>query len=153
MAENVLAMPPDPPGSLTAPAGPGSVLAYLDALGRWRDQLRAALDALDRRAQVATNPAGFTGDLTLAMSLWQSIDRRTAELVAAWDSGRVGPRELAAIAVLMFGRLPDALGNASAFSLAEATTLAAALEARLASRLDTDSIAGSGAAARVQPAA
>jgi hypothetical protein len=146
-----LASPPAPPGSLTSPAGPGEVLRYLDELRRWRDDLRTALDALDRRARVASNADAFTADLTLALSLAESIDRRTDELITTWDSGRVGDKELAQLAQLMWGRLPDALGNPSAFSLSEATTLAAALEARLAARLDADTIAGSGAADRIAP--
>jgi len=143
--------PPTPPGSLTAPAPPRDVLAYLDELRRWRDDLRTALNALDRRAQVASTADAFTGDLTLALSLSESIDRRTDELIKTWDSGRVGDKELAKLAQLMWGRLPDALGNPTAFSLSEASTLAAALEARLAARLDADTIAGSGAADRIAP--
>jgi hypothetical protein len=146
-----LASPPTPPGSLTTPAAPRDVLAYLDELRRWRDDLRTALDALDRRARVASAADTFTGDLTLSLSLSESIGRRTDEVIATWDSGRVGDKELAALAQLMWGRLPDALGNPSAFSLSEATTLAAALEARLAARLDADTIAGSGAADRLEP--
>lgn len=146
-----LASPPGPPGSLTAPAPPRDVLAYLDELRRWRDDLRTALNALDRRAQVATDTDAFTGDLTLALSLAESISRRTDELITTWDSGRVTDKELAQLAQLMWGRLPDALGSPSAFSLSEATTLAAALEARLAARLDADTIAGSGAADRLEP--
>lgn len=146
-----LATPPTAPGSLTAPAAPRAVLGYLDELRRWRDDLRTALHALDRRAQVASTPDAFTGDLTLALSLTESIDRRTDKLIGTWDSGRVGDPELAALAQLMWGRLPDAFGNPSAFSLSEATTLAAALQARLAARLDADAIAGSGAADRIRP--
>ena len=146
-----LASPPTPPGSLTSPAPPRDVLHYLDELRRWRDDLRSALDALDRRTQVASTADAFTADLTLALSLSESIGRRTDELITTWDSGRVGDKELAHLAQLMWGRLPDALGNPSAFSLSEATTLAAALEARLAARLDADTIAGSGAADRIAP--
>lgn len=146
-----LASPPTPPGSLTSPAAPRDVLHYLDELRRWRDDLRIALDALDRRTQVASSSDAFTADLTLALSLAESISRRTDELITTWDSGRVTDKELAQLAQLMWGRLPDALGNPSAFSLSEATTLAAALEARLAARLDADTIAGSGAADRIAP--
>lgn len=148
---SLLASPPTAPGSLTAPARSGAVLAYLSELGHWRDDLRAALATLDRRAQVAAHADAYTGDLTLALSLLESIDRRTTELEKAWDGGRVGPTELAHIAELSWSRLPDALGNPSAFSLNEATTLASALEARLAARLDADTIAGSGAADRIAP--
>ncbi len=151
MTVTTLATPPTAPGSLTAPAGSRSVLKFLDELRIWRDNLKTSLGSLDRRAQVSSAPDAFTGDLTLAMSLSESIDQRTNELIQVWDSGRVGEKELAIIAQLMWGRLPDPLGNPSAFSLDEATTLAAALEARLASRLDADTIAGSGAADRIGP--
>ncbi|HVD88369.1 MAG TPA: hypothetical protein VNB91_05695, partial [Jatrophihabitantaceae bacterium] len=146
-----LATPPTAPGSLTAPAGARSVLKFLDELRRWRDDLKTALGSLDRRAQVSSAPDTFTSDLTLALSLLESIDRRTDELIRVWDSGRVTEKELARIAQLIWGRLPDPLGNPSAFSLSEATTLAAALEARLAARLDADTIAGSGVADRIGP--
>ena len=147
----VLAAPPAPPGSLTAPPGARTVLLYLDEIRRWRADLHAALASLDRRAAASSAPDGFTADLTLAISLAESIDRRTDELITAWDSGRVGPAELSHIAQLIWSRLPDPLGNPSAFTLGEATTLASALESRLAARLDADSIAGSGAADRIAP--
>jgi hypothetical protein len=151
MSVTTLAAAPTAPGSLTTPAPPRAVLAFLDELRRWCDDLKTVLGSLDRRAQVSSAPDTFTGDLTLALSLSESIDRRTNELIKVWDSGRVGDKELAQIAQLMWGRLPDPLGNPSAFSLSEATTLAAALEARLAARLDADTIAGSGAADRIGP--
>jgi hypothetical protein len=151
MSVTTLATPPGAPGSLTAPASPRAILAYLDELLRWRYDLKTVLGSLDRRAQVSSAPDTFTGDLTLALALSESIDRRTDELIRVWDGGRVSEKELARIAQLMWGRLPDALGNPSAFSLSEATTLAAALEARLVARLDADTIAGSGAADRIGP--
>jgi hypothetical protein len=151
MTVTTLATPPSAPGSLTTPAGARSVLKFLDELRHWRDDLKTALGSLDRRAQVSSAPDTFTGDLTLALSLSESIDRRTEELIRVWDSGRVTEKELARIAQLTWGRLPDPLGNPSAFSLSEATTLAAALEARLVARLDADTIAGSGAADRIGP--
>jgi hypothetical protein len=142
---------PSAPGSLTQPAGSGAVLSYLDQLRRWRDELKNVLARLDQLASAASNPGAFVSDLTLAMTLSESIDRRTDELISAWDSGRVGPVELAKIAQLMWGRLPDALGNPSAFSLSEASSLASALQSSLSARLDADSIAGSGAADRIGP--
>jgi hypothetical protein len=83
------------------------------------------------------------------MSLWQSIAARRDELLTTWDSGRVGPDELSKLAVLMWGRLPDPLGAASAFTLTEAGTLAAALTDRLTAALSTDAVAGSGVAATI----
>ena len=151
MTVTTLDTPPTAPGSLTAPAGARNVLKFLDELRQWRDDLKNAIGSLDRRAQVASTPDSFTSDLTLAMSLSESIDRRTDELIRVWDSGRVTEKELAQLAQLMWGRLPDPLGNPSAFSLSEAMTLAAALQARLAARLDADTIAGSGAADRIGP--
>jgi hypothetical protein len=146
-----LAAPPAAPGSITSPPGARTFLLYLESLGRWGNELREALGSLDRRSAVSSRPDDFTADLVLALSLSESIDRRTAELTKTWDSGRVGPNELAHIAQLIWSRLPDALGNPSAFTLTEATTLAAALEARLDARLDADFIAGSGAADRIAP--
>jgi hypothetical protein len=146
-----LAAPPVAPGSITSPPGARTFLLYLESLGRWGDELRQALGSLDRRSAVSSTPDDFTADLLLALSLSESIDRRTAELMTTWDSGRVGPNELAHIAQLIWSRLPDALGNPSAFTLSEATTLASALEARLDARLDADFIAGSGAADRIAP--
>ena len=143
--------PPVAPGSLTTAPAATEVLAYLEALGRWCSALRDALGALDANAQVAHDPGAYTHDIVLAMSLWHSIDARRLELVTVWDSGRVGPDQLATIATLIWGRLADPLGAPSAFTLPEACTLAAALQDRLASVLAGDAIAGSGAAARIAP--
>jgi hypothetical protein len=89
--------------------------------------------------------------MVLAMSLWNSIDVRRQELEHAWDSGRVGPDELATIATLLWGRLADPLAKPSAFTLPEACTLAAALQDRLTAVVAGDAVAGSGAAARIEP--
>jgi hypothetical protein len=142
---------PGPPGSLTVPPDAPDVLAYLEAFGRWVTALRAALDALDAAAQAAKAPERYSADVALAMSLWSSIDARHHELVTAWDSGRVGRDELARLATLLWGRLPDPFGNPSAFTLPEACTLAAALLERVQGALATDAVAGSGAAGRVAP--
>jgi hypothetical protein len=106
-----LGLPPTAPGSLTAPPDPRQALSYLDKLHRWRDELGTVLKSADRRAQVATATDEFTGDLTLAMSLAESIDRRTDELIRVWDGGRVGPQQLARLAQLIWSRLPDSLGD------------------------------------------
>ena len=142
---------PVPPGSLTKPAAARDVLKYLDALGKWVVALRAALDNLDARAQVAQDPGAYTQDIVLAMSLWNSIDARRQELERVWDSGRVLDNELAQIATLMWGRLSDPFGAPSAFTFPEACTLAAALNDRLSAVLAADAVAGSGAAARIEP--
>jgi len=143
--------PTVPNGSLTVPPSANDVLTYLGALRTWTQSLRAALDNLDARVQVARDPGSYTQDIVLAMSLWNSIDGRRRELEQAWDSGRVGPNELATIATLIWGRLSDPLGRPSAFTLPEACTLAAALQDRLSAAVAGDAIAGSGAAARIDP--
>jgi hypothetical protein len=79
------------------------------------------------------------------MALRASIDARGDDLVHVWDSGRVGAVELGRAAELMWGRLPDALGNPSAFSLTEACTLVSALYERITAQLSGDAIAASGA--------
>lgn len=142
---------PVPPGSLTKPAPARDVLKYLDALGKWVVALRGALDNLDARSQVAQDPGAYTQDIVLAMSLWNSIDARRQELERVWDSGRVLENELAQIATLAWGRLSDPFGAPSAFTLPEACTLAAALNDRLSAVLAADAVAGSGAAARIEP--
>jgi hypothetical protein len=143
--------PPVAPGTLTAPAPASDVLAYLDKLASWVSALRSALDNLDASAQVARDPGAYTQDIVLAMSLWNSIDARRQELETTWDSGRVLENELAQIATLIWGRLRDPLGAPSAFTLPEACTLAAALKDRLFAVLAQDAVAGSGAAARIEP--
>jgi hypothetical protein len=140
---------PIPPGSLTAPATGPEVLTFLKALGQWAGELGEALEELDAAAQLATRPDEFTSEITLAMSMRQSIDTRYRELVAAYDSGRVGPDERAELAQLMWGRLPDALGAPTAFTLTEACTLAAALGDRLHAALSSDAVGGSGVANRI----
>jgi hypothetical protein len=141
--------PPVPPGTLTAPASGPEVLAFLEVLGRWREQLGDSLDELDAAAQLATHPDAYTSDITLAMSMRQSIDARYHELVVAYDSGRVGADERAQLAQLMWGRLPDALGAPTAFTLTEACTLTAALVDRLHAALSSDAVGGSGVANRI----
>lgn len=142
---------PVPPGSLTKPAPARDVLKYLDAFGTWTVALRGALDNLDARSQVAQDPGAYTQDIVLAMSLWNSIDARRQEIERVWDSGRVLENELAQIATLMWGRLADPFGAPSPFTLPEACTLAAALNDRLSAVLAADAVAGSGAAARIEP--
>ena len=141
--------PPVPPGTLTAPATGPEILEFLEALGRWADALGNALEELDAAAQLATRPDAYTAEITLAMSMRQSIDARYHELVVTYDSGRVGADERAALAQLMWGRLPDALGAPTAFTLTEACTLTTALVDRLHAALSSDAVGGSGVASRI----
>jgi hypothetical protein len=148
-----LPAPPAPPGQLAVAPSAGAVREFLDRFLRWRDDLNARLDRLDAEAQLATDPDTYTPDIALAMTLRQSITARADEVIAVWDSGRVGPEQLARISVLLWGRLTDPLGGASAFTLTEAGTLAAALTDRLAGALAADAVAGSGVAGRIAPIA
>jgi hypothetical protein len=140
---------PVPPGSLTAPASGAEVLEFLVGLGRWITELQASLDDLDAAAQLATHPDTYTAEISLAMSMRQSIGARRDQLVVAYDSGRVGTDERAELARLMWGRLPDALGAPTAFTLAEACTLVTALTDRLRDALSGDAVGGSGVASRI----
>jgi hypothetical protein len=140
-----LAAAPTAPGSLTNSPTINELRQFLEDLDEWRTALDRNLDALDRRAQSSRTPDMYSNDVTLAMALRASIDSRGTDLVKVWDSGRVGSVELARAAELIWGRLPDALGNASAFSLAEACTLVTALYTRLDVQLSSDVLAGSGA--------
>ncbi len=122
---------------------------YVEQLTTWRASLDQHLDRLDLRAQSSRTPDAYTNDMSLAMALRASIDARADDLVRVWDSGRVDAVGLARAAELMWGRLPDALGNPSAFSLTEACTLVSALYERVAAQLSGDAIAGSGASDEV----
>ncbi len=144
-----------PPGG-TAPAAPGrlgeaiapeDLLPYLDDLGRWRVQRRSELDRLDAAALQAATPDAFTGDVVLAMSLWQAVSARLDQMTKVWDSGRVGRAEREELSRLIWGRL-DATGAGVAVSLVEASRLCDALTGALRARLSLDPLA-SGLAERV----
>jgi hypothetical protein len=140
-----LAAAPSATGGLTNPPTIAELRDYVEHLTSWRASLDEQLDRLDERAQRSRTPDAYTNDVSLAMALRASIDARCDDLARVWDSGRVGAVELARAAELMWGRLPDALGNPSAFSLIEACTLVAALYERITAQLSGDAIAGSGA--------
>jgi hypothetical protein len=136
---------PSATGGLTSPPTADTLRRYVEDLTAWRVTLDHDLDALDNRAQSSRTPDVYANDVSLAMALRASIDARCDDLVRLWDGGRVGTAELARAAELIWGRLPDALQNPSAFSLTEACTLVSALYERLAAQLSGDVIAGSGA--------
>ena len=74
-----LAAPPAP-GRLGEALEPEAALAYLTALGDWLAARRAELDALDREVLASAEPVRLTGDVTLAMALWQAVADREAQL-------------------------------------------------------------------------
>jgi hypothetical protein len=138
--------------STTSPAAPGQLgvapraadlLDYLGRLDAWLGERRAELDALDEQIVTSGRQAELTGDMALALALWQAARTRQNLLLATWDSGRVGPQELDRLSALIWGRL-DTAGTEVAqlqsmsVSLPEAGRLCDALVAQLRTRLNTD---------------
>lgn len=139
------AVAPPAPGSLGADVPDHELLAYLDAMLRWRDRRRTELSALDQAAMELADPkdrAAVTPDVTLSMALWQAVADRVELLVATWDSGRVGESERRRITTLVWGTLeqPGSRGGAQALavSLPEACRLSDSLASSLRSRLRLD---------------
>ncbi len=94
---------PGRPGQAGRPAS--AMLRFLADLGRWRDGRRAELDELDQAAldspeRAAAHRGHDPGDDAVAGG---RDPRRRAGRV--WDSGRVGPAELAQLSTLVWGRL------------------------------------------------
>ena len=133
---------PPAPGRLGEALEPEAALAYLAALGEWLGRRRTELDALDREVLASAEPTRFTGDITLAMALWQAVSDREAQLRAVWDSGRVGRDERERMATLVWGRRdtsgPDRSSSPLALSVPEACRLADAVVGELRERLGLD---------------
>jgi hypothetical protein len=126
-------------------------LAYLTALGLWRDQRKRDLDALDAAALASPDPSAHTADLVVSMALWKAIADRCELLTATFDSGRVGPAEAERLSTLIWGRMdvqpggaaPGAAGASSAagalaVSLPEACRLCDAMTSSLRARLSLE---------------
>jgi hypothetical protein len=128
------------------------MLAYLDQLGEWLGQRRAELDRLDQALAARPDPAAQTGDLMVALSVWQAVQRRYRELMRCWDSGRVGPVQLRQLAQLIWSRLDDAAASNGAppaagapglsVNLPEACRLSDALTAQLTAQLSLTALDG-----------
>jgi hypothetical protein len=156
---------PVAPARLGQPVEPGEMLRYLEELGRWRDARRRELDELDRAALAAPEPDELTSDITLSMALWQAVAARHDELLAVWDSGRVGQVERRRLSALIWGRLDAGTGpggvvgagtgrgaaaaGSLAVSLPEACRLSDALAGQLRLRMSLDP-AGLDLAARLR---
>ena len=134
---------PAAPGQLGVAARPADVMAYLGKLDAWLGERRAELDSLDAQIVSSGRQAELTGDMALALALWQAAKTRQNLLLASWDSGRVGPQELERISALIWGRLDTAGAQVAqlqsmSVSLPEAGRLCDALVAQLHTRLNTD---------------
>ena len=134
---------PAAPGQLGVSARPAEMLEYLGSLDAWLSQRRAELDSLDGQIQATGRQAELTGDVTLALALWQAVKTRQDLILRTWDSGRVGQVELDRLSGLIWGRLDTQASSidqlrSMAVSLPEAGRLCDALVAQLRTRLNTD---------------
>lgn len=153
---------PPAPGRLGVAIPAPQVLQYLQQMEAWTSERREQLDALDatiRALPVPTaqqpgpNPRLLTNDVMLCLALWQSVRTRLDQLVATWDSGRVGQAELEKISVLVWGRLETSAAGAGQssgmagmnLSLPEACRLSDAMTNQLSTKLgmapDVDALA------------
>jgi hypothetical protein len=134
---------PTAPGQLGVAARPTDMLEYLGQLDAWLAERRAELDSLDGQILSTGRQQELTGDMSLAMALWQAAKTRQGLILNTWDSGRVGPKELEQLSGLIWGRLDTATSPVAALasmavSLPEAGRLCDALVAQLRTRLNTD---------------
>ena len=146
-AATTSAVAPPAPGRLGVAVEPAAALAYLEALGRWRDDRRKELDVLDGAALRSPDQAEATADIALSLAVWKAISDRLELLGRTWNSGRVGPVERERMSALIWGRLdatvdpallarsPAVPGSGLAVSLPEACSLSDALATRLRVRL------------------
>lgn len=128
---------PTAPGRLGVAVDAGELRAYLDDLRRWLDARRDELDRLDEATRAASDAQPYTGDVILALTLWQAISTRAELLREAWDSGRADAVARERMSQLIWGRL-DSGSGAELVSLVEAATLCDAVTAQLRSRLAFD---------------
>jgi hypothetical protein len=127
---------PSPPGRIGSSIPAQDLLAFLDALGSWRDRRRKELDELDQAALNSADADALSGDIVLSMAVWKAVSDRYDLILVTWDSGRVGTTETERISTLIWGGL-DTGGAAGslAVSLPEACTLSDALASTLRAKL------------------
>lgn len=136
----MIAVAPAAPGKLGDQPDPQRLLTYLTDLGLWLTSRRAELDELDAAVQASDHAGELTGDVRLGLTLWQAIKTRNEQLLATWDSGRVGAVEREKIAQLIWSRLdtPGAAAGLTGMSVPEASRTSDALTAQLRQRLQLD---------------
>ncbi len=149
-----LAIAPTPPGRLGEAADSNVLLAYLRELRDWVAQRKRELDGIDASAMRSSDPDDYTGDITLSMALWQSVNERTQRLDQLWDSGRADAVTREQMSQVIWGRLSTSgsaggaggmAGSSLSLSVVEACRLSDALAAQLRSRLSFDPRASDGA--------
>ncbi|MCL1923170.1 MAG: hypothetical protein FWG15_04845 [Propionibacteriaceae bacterium] len=137
---------PWPEGSATQPLTHEQMLAYLEELGSWITQSRAALDRID--PQIQETGQGSV-DMAMTLTIWQSIKDRYTDLLNVWDSGRVIDTDLKKLAIMTWANLNDmltpgtSLSNAGGLSvsLPEACRMLDALITQLTSRYQLAEVA------------
>ena len=131
---------PTAPGKLGEPVDPRAMFSYLDQLNAWLIGRKAQLDELDAAAQTSAHATELTPDISLSMTLWQTIKIRNEKLMQTWDSGRVGPKQAEQLSTLIWGRLeaPGGPDTGPGTSLPEACKLSDALTSQLRVLLQID---------------
>lgn len=144
---------PHAPGRLGDPIPATELMDYLAGLDAWLRDRHATLEGLDgelRRlaqrgddaGQSPGQPAGalatLTGDLMLAMSMWQSVNDRSTDLLRLWDSGRADAGAREAMSRTIWGRLGHQGTQGGQTTLPEGTRLTDALLTQLRGRLAFD---------------
>ncbi|GLY13099.1 hypothetical protein Kisp01_01150 [Kineosporia sp. NBRC 101677] len=145
---------PTAPGRLGQAIGVDELRTYLGALDTWRASRKRELDQIDAAALRSDEADSYTADLTLAMTMWQSVSDRWGELTRIWDSGRVGPQQQEQMSRVIWGTGAGGgsaamTGTMMGLSLVEACRLSDALTATLRARLSFDPMAAD-VAARIQ---
>ncbi len=135
---------PVAPGRLGEAIPAEALLTYQSHLATWLTERRAELGRLDTAAQRAANAQTFTGDVVLAMSMWQSVSTGTEQLRQLWDSGRADAVARERMSRVIWGRLDGAqvpgvgADPSTQVSLVEATRLCDALLSQRRVRLSFD---------------
>jgi len=134
------AVAPTAPGAIGQDVPAEQLLAYLTALGAWREARRVELDELDQAVLRSPERAALTSDIMLSMTLWKAVSDRYDLLAAAWDSGRVIAQDRIRVTTLIWGRLDQSAGDGTALavSLPEACRLSDSLAASLRRTLGLD---------------
>jgi hypothetical protein len=127
---------PAPPGKIGSGVPATELLAFLEALGTWRDRRKAELDELDQAALHAPDADALSADVVLGMAVWKAVSDRYDLILVTWDSGRVGVKETERISTLIWGGLDTGgAGGSLAVSLPEACKLSDALASSLRAKL------------------